>query len=315
MPILRSLPMDGSRQATTANSLIQGFTLALELPHDLPREAYVYELETPKRSLEFAMDLGWRLGFQGEPSVVKAAYPSFPQYEFQEENRYLRLYLYTLANAFVYDDPTLFTTLEPPERLPASKEAAIREAWEYLEDRELLPADCQQEVAASIQMGSWPDPANSQKVRQAPQAWQVVFARELDARGVGGCWQSGATVIVGTDGQVAHITWVHREVAARALYPLRSVDQAWRALQTGGATRVDSLVLGSGAAMPPPFTVRVEKVELGYREAEVTEFQAHFQPFYIFSGTAQQEGKEDSTFPIALYIPALAEAYIQTCPR
>lgn len=306
------LPRDSSRQAAIVRGLIRELSLTSGLPKDLTEEAYVYELIAPQNSPEFARSLGRRLGFREEPAFQPGAHSYLPQYEFREGGR--RLTYYSLASAFVYEHPALLTDAQPPKALPASQEEAILIAKKFLEERNLLPDDCREEVTASLQMGDLADPSNPGQVREVPRAWQVVFSRRLDGRQVAGAWPSGAKVLVADKGEIAGITWLHREVAGRVLYPLRSVEEAWDSLCFDGPARIDGPIFGSGGEALQPFSVRIDKVELAYRESEVEEIQSHLQPFYRFSGTAQGE-ERGQTFPIALYVLAVAEKYLVPPPR
>ena len=286
--------------------IITGYQLLGQLPQNLPRSAPVFRLQAPDGSAEWAESMSRQFGFSSQLTAMQGGDPAYPEYYVSEGTRSLNLW--SISGAFNYQNGQLLSPPQPPERLPKDETEAISIARAFLEQRVLLPNDCTSHPEAELQQGSWPDPKDRGQMTQAPSAWEVRFPRYLEGEAVRGFWMSGVRVTLGEGGEVAALTHLHREAEEQGIYPLKTVEEAWQEVLAGRATHVDSIALGTGGGKPQPFSVLVQEVGLGYREAEVMRLQAYLQPYYLFQGQAQSQGGEA---PITLYVPALAQEWLE----
>lgn len=286
--------------------IITGYQLQGQLPQTLPRTAPVFRLQVPDGSLEWAETIARPLGFSSQLIAMQSSDPDYPEYHVSEGSPSLQLW--SISGAFNYQDSQLLSPSRPPERLPKDEAEAISIAQAFLEQRGFLPTDCTIHPEAELVEQSWPDPKDPDRMIQSPNSWEVRFPRYLEGGAVRGFWMSGVRVTLGEGGEVAAFTYLHREAEGRRIYPLKMVEEAWQELLAGRAAHLDSVALGTGAGKPEPFSVLVEEVGLGYREAEVMRLQPYLQPYYLFEGMAQTPNGE---VPITLYVPALAQEWLE----
>ncbi|MEA3345575.1 MAG: hypothetical protein U9Q78_04935 [Chloroflexota bacterium] len=194
----------------------------------------------------------------------------------------------------------------------STAEEAIAAARTWLEDRDLLPADCTVAPEAcpndrDLPPGSLP----------AYPGWIVRFQRPLNGIPVGGFWTSGVILELEDDGRVHRMTYVHRKVEGIETVPLRPVADAWAELQAIAAPAfVDtSFPLGGETSpdyTPAPRTGVVTSVMLAYREHEVNVQQPTFEPYYAFHGDLDATDPYDRPITFIAYVPARSSGVLQT---
>ncbi len=272
---------------------IHHFALATDLPTDLPDEAPLYHLRSTEAvSDTWATHVAASLGFEGQPIKLSREYH-------WSANGAAVLTVYATCAFQSSEMPDSDTSAGPI----STAEEAIAAARTWLEDRDLLPADC------TVAPEAWPNdrdlPPGS---LPAYPGWIVRFQRHLDGIPVGGFWTSGVVLELGDDGRVHRMTYVHREIEASRPVRLRPVADAWAELQaTAAPAFVDtSFPLGGGGETPPdytptPRTGAVTSVTLAYRD---NVHQPTFEPYYAFHGDLNATDPYGQPITFTAYVPA-----------
>ncbi|PIU68683.1 hypothetical protein COS81_03015 [candidate division WWE3 bacterium CG06_land_8_20_14_3_00_42_16] len=97
-----------------------------------------------------------------------------------------------------------------------------------------------------------------------------------------------------------------------AEYPLKSSDEAWMEIQSGGGAMVYFNLVGLDPNIPYTSTtilkIRVKKVILGYYDSK--EQQPYLEPIYVFECEAFLEG--DKKGELTIYLPAITNDWLTT---
>ena len=246
---------------------IQAYRLETELPQGLPQQVPCYQVQKPKGSeFEWAQRVASALGFTGDPNESRAA--ALPEWSWVGPERDMAL---SVNGNIAYGCSSPPAGAES-SGAPENAEQAIAVVHQWLTARDLLPADCADDVLA------WPG-ANG-------LGWEVRF-RRLDGRPVGSYWgwTGGLQVRLNSLGEVDSVGYLRHDVAKGTLVPLRPVQQAWQELQERGPAFFDC----EGPSGPTWDCFTVTQVEIGYRECcyAGTEVQEQLRPYYVFSGEAE----------------------------
>lgn len=157
-------------------------------------------------------------------------------------------------------------------------------ATRLLQERALLMADTQ---AATI-------------ITRTDGATTIPFYRYLNDLVVYG--NRPGCVTLNQSGQLTYFVMRRRPLVSRALYPLRTPDEAWQALQAGGWYAVGSSICqDGGTGLPAKIEhFRVTKVELAYWEPHSDREIQVMMPYYLFRN---EQGH-------TLYVPAVKPEWI-----
>lgn len=298
-------PTPGNSEGGKPDVPIHHFLLATDLPTDLPDEAALYHLRpTEAVSDTWATHVAASLGFEGQPIKFSREYAWSASHA-----AVLTVYA---THAFQSSEMPNGDTGAGPI---STAEEAIAAARTWLEDRDLLPADC------TIAPEAWPNdrdlPPGS---LPAYPGWIVRFQRYLNSIPVGGFWTSGVILTLGDDGRVRRMTYVHRGIEGVETAPLRPVTDAWAELQaTAAPAFVDTSFPLCGDISPDHTPVRrtgvVTSVTLAYREQEVNVHQPTFEPYYAFHGDLDTTDPYGRPITFIAYVPARRQPIVTAKPR
>lgn len=264
---------------------IAEYRLETGFPEGLPEQAPVYRvIEGTIPAAEWGRRVASALGFTGDP-VSESRGAAQPEWTWVGQERGL----------LTVDGNIAYQCSSPPAGAavagaPKDAEQAIGMAREWLTARDLLPADCADDVQA------WPGVGGL--------GWEMGFRRRLDGLPVGSYWSwaGGLQLRLNSLGEVGFMTYLRHEVAKGTAVRLRPVEQAWQELEEYGPAFFDC----EGPPTGPTYqTYTVTRVEIGYRECchAGMEVQEELRPYYVFSGEAEI-ANWDRKIRATAYMPA-----------
>jgi hypothetical protein len=243
----------------------------------LPASADVHQLSWPAFDAETVRELSRRLGLGG---TVATLGPDAYQVEDGD-----------LGRLFVAHGRILYSRPGPPATVAPDPERATEQARQWLDERQLLPADAGLPTAQPL-----PE-LNLVAVVFTPREPRLLITPE-----------PSLTVTLDDRGEVRELDslWpADRQVAA---YPLAGLGAAWEAARRGdGYVELDAEP-GIAPGQPVTGRVQVSRVTIGHALAGGPDAAeaAFLQPVYIFTGVAHLDGFAEP-LPCRVYVPALRD--------
>jgi hypothetical protein len=242
------------------------FELAGELPN-VDNNMMVYKLKPAEVSLEKAVEMGRRLGFEGQAGIDAQGIRIGMAGEINGEKKMFGVWVNSGAVEYSVVEPNLLCPLEPPA-LPSNEEAAAI-ATRFLDEAGLLPAGAQ--VSEVVWGGRYAGENGEEYVTHL----LVRFGHEIDgipAIGPGARFD----VRIADKGEVADLYRDWRDVDPYREVSIKTADQAYQ-----------ELVSGKGSYYVPETCqkVVVDKVRLVYwMGPDDREKQDYVVPVYEFDG-------------------------------
>jgi len=240
------------------------FELATEFP-EVGSTVMVYRVEGPDVTTGKVIEMGRRLGFQGDAGFIEDATGIAMIDESGGEMRQLTVWVDSGAMEYGFVEMDKLYPPMPP-MLPSDGEAA-EIATRFLAEAGLLPPSAQ--VSEVVPGGSYGGPEGTYVTHVL-----VRVGREIDgfpATGPGAKFG----VRIGDKGEVVALFRVCREVEPYRDVSIKGPEQAYQELVAGGASYVAPLECRK---------VVVEKVSLAYWMEAARETQEYVVPVYEFKG-------------------------------
>jgi len=236
----------------------------------------VYQVKKQEITPDMVIEIGRRLGFQGDAGFIDRETKIAMLDEQEDEVRQLSVWVNSGAIEYAIVSPDKL--FQPSPNLPSQEEAKLI-ALQFLTEADLLPDNAITESIEVVSGGSVSGVKETEEgmveVKENISHWLVRFPRQIDGLPVANSGGNTLAVRIGDRGEVINVFKLWREVEPYGEVELLSLQQAYQELISGAGERY------------VPFDcdkVIIEQVNLTYWMEPIDQQQEYVVPVYEFKG-------------------------------